>query len=177
VHCRVALALAGVVVVAGCSGGSSAGGSSPAPSATSSHVDRAAIESVLDHVVSGLHAATSISGAGGVSDDAAALNGAAKELDSAGQALNPAPAGVPSTTALTVSTGLLRISGLLGNSARCLTAQAQTKQPSTTPCLPPLRKAEKQDASLARGLISLAAYGTRSPKSFEAKLVAALRGR
>lgn len=132
---------------------------------------------VLDHVVAGLRTATSISGSGSVGDAATSLHRAAAELDSAGQALNPPPTGVPATASLAVSTGLLRISDLLEQSAGCLDKQVAAAHPSTAPCLPPLRRAERQDAGLARALIGLAQYGQRSPKLFERQLVAALRGR
>jgi hypothetical protein len=169
------LAAAAFVAAAGCSSGSSGGA---APSASPSRgPDRAAIQLILDNVLSGLRSATSISGHGSVGDAATSLHRASAELDSAGQALNPAPTGVPSAAALGVSTGLLRVSGLLEESATCLDKQVAATHPSTASCLPPLRSAERQDAGLARALIGLAQYGQRSPKTFERLLVAALRGR
>jgi hypothetical protein len=128
-------------------------------------------------VVTGLRTATSISGSGTIAGTARELHSASTELESAGDALNPPPAGVPAAKALPVSTGLLRIGSLLGRASDCLASQATATHPSTAPCLPPLRQAEARNATLARGLISLAAYGSKSPKVFEHALVGALHGR
>lgn len=170
------LLVAGTTLTAACSSGSS-GGAAPTATATQVSVNQAAVDVLLSHVLTGLRAATSVSSSDTIAAAARSLHTASVDLRAAGDALNPPPAGVPSATSLPVSTGLLRISGLLGQASSCLTAQSHAKSPSTKPCLPPLRKAEQRDASVAHGLIRLAVYGSKSPRSFEADLVAALRGK
>jgi len=167
----------GVLALAGCSSGSSAGGA-PAPTSTASQgIDRASVDAALDQVLAGLQAATAISASGGLGAAATGLLHAASDLDAAAKALNPSPAGVPDATALPVSTGLFRVADLLTKSGTCLTAQAALPTPNPKVCLPPLRKAEARDAALSHGLISLSVYGSKSPKVFESELVAALGGR
>jgi pectin methylesterase-like acyl-CoA thioesterase len=85
-------------------------------------------------------------------------------------------AGLPRSVITPVATGLTRVAGQLGQAGRCLSAQAAAAKPDPTTCVPLLRQAEAQDAAIAHGLISLSAYGTESPKAFEADLVAALHG-
>jgi hypothetical protein len=164
---------------AACSSGSggSTGGGSPTPTATASvRIDESAVDAALAHVLSGLRTATSISASSSIISAARALHAAAADLQGGADGLNPPPAGVPSAKSLSVSTGLLHIAGLLKQSGDCLAVQARAKTPSTARCLPPLRRAEHQDAKIARGLISIAVYGSTSPKAFERKLVAALHG-
>jgi hypothetical protein len=170
------LATTALLLAAACSSGSS-GGSAPAPTPTNPHprIDRAAVSAALSGVLTGLRAATSISATDGISRDAAMLQHASDDLDAAGNALNPSPTGVPEAVSLPVSTGLLRISGLLHTSATCLAGQAHAASPATKPCLPPLRQANAKTGSLAHALVSLAAFGTQSPKSFESDLVNALQ--
>jgi hypothetical protein len=165
-------------VVAACSSGSS-GGSSPTPSrpASAGGVDRAAVASVLSHVLIGLRTVTSISRHAGFGQAAASLQSASNELAAAGRSLNPTPTGVPTTTALPVSTGLLRISGLLHQSSTCLARQPHAASPSAKPCLSPLQQANAKTGALAHELVSLAVYGRQSPKTFESDLVDALHGR
>jgi hypothetical protein len=174
------LILAGTVLAAACS--SSSGGPPPAAGSSSASaspgaVDRSTVDRALAQVVTGLRAATSISSSDSISTAARSLHTAAAALRSAGDALNPTPAGVPVAQSLPLSTGLLRISYLLGQASSCLVAQSHAKQPSTTRCLPPLRQAEQRDASVAHALISLAVYGSKSPRVIESELVAALHGK
>jgi hypothetical protein len=184
---RVVLLLfvVGAALVGGCSSSGSAG-SAPtvaATSATSSassssgNVDESTVDSALAHVITGLRTATSAGTAHSITAIASSLRSASTDLRTAGAALDPPPAGVPAATSVPVATGLLRISGLLAQASGCLTAQAHAKHPSTKRCLPPLRQAEQRDASIAHGLISLAAYGSKSPRVIESELVKALRGK
>jgi hypothetical protein len=133
------------------------------------------VAAALRGVLTGLRTATSVSAQDGISRDAAMLQHASGDLDAAGNALNPTPTGVPAAISLPVSTGLLRISGLLHASASCLSRQAGAAAPSTEPCLKPLRQANANTGSLSHALVSLAAFGTQSPKAFESDLVNALQ--
>ena len=169
------LATAALLLAAACSSGSS-GGSASSPTPTNPHpdIDRAAVAAALNGVLAGLRTATSVSAKDGISRDAALLQHASDDLDTAGNALNPSPRGVPAAISLPVSTGLLRISGLLHASATCLSRQAHAAAPSTKPCLTPLRQANAKTGALAHALVSLSAFGSQSPKSFESDLVNAL---
>jgi hypothetical protein len=123
-----------------------------------------------------LRTVTSISHQPGFARAAAALQRASGQLDAAGNALNPSPTGVPAAVSLPVSTAVLRIAGLFHVSATCLSRQEQAASPSTKPCVAPLRQANARTGTLAHALVSLAAFGTESPKRFESDLVNALHG-
>jgi hypothetical protein len=175
-----AVLVAAGMLAAACSSGSSGSGGAASPTPTDSgsvRIDESAVDAAMSHVLSGLRSATSISASSSITSAARSLDSASSELQAGANGLNPPPAGVPSAKSLAVSTGLLRIAGLLKQSANCLAVQARAKTPSTARCLPPLRRAERRDASIARGLISIAVYGSTSPKAFERKLVAALHGK
>jgi hypothetical protein len=174
-----------LVAAAALTGGcSSSGSTGPAPtpatssaSSSSAAVDESAVDTALSQVITGLRTATSAATEHSIPAIADSLKTASGDLRTAGDSLNPAPTGVPAATSLPVAAGLIRISGLLAQASGCLTAQAHAKHPSTKQCLPPLRQAEKRDASIAHGLISLAAYGSKSPKVIERQLVKALHGK
>jgi hypothetical protein len=140
-------------------------------------VDRAGVTTILNEVLSGLRAATSVSDKTPLGDVAQSLLHASTSLAEAGQALNATPAGVPQTIAVPIAIRLDRLGRLLHRASTCLTAQAGHAHPDPAPCLPPLRRAEANDAALAHQLISLAAYGEVSPKLFESHLVQALHGK
>jgi hypothetical protein len=168
----------------GCSGTSSGAAvpnSSPTPTASPlanpDSVDRAGVEVILVDVLRGLHSATSISRGASLDTIAGSLQQASQSLGAAAQGLDATPAGVPQTLAVPIAVRLNRLSGLLHSSASCLSRHAREGGTGTRACLPPLRRAEAKDAALAHQLISLAAYGSQSPKLFESRLVQALQGR
>jgi hypothetical protein len=170
----VVVVLAFGTAIAGCSSASS-GGAAPAPTGSAA-LDRTQVATVLSDVLTGLQSVSSIGAKSDVETAGTALASASGHLKTAGDTLQAGVPGVPLQLSDLVSTGLLRVAGLLGQSATCLTAQSPAKHPDPSSCLPPLRAAEAKDASLARGLITLSAYGTVPTKTFEADLVAALGG-
>jgi hypothetical protein len=174
---RAGVVLAALAVIAAC-GGSSSGGSpasSPTPTGTTG-IDRAAVGTALGDVLTGLTTVQGITRQTSINDAAGALQDASAGLKTAADTLTAGPQGVPSAVSEPVATGLARASALLGQAATCLTDEVATKHPDTTKCVPPLRQAEVKNAALARALITLSAYGTESPKTFESDLVAALGG-
>jgi hypothetical protein len=176
-----AVPVVALLLLVGCSSGSgsSSGSPTPTPSPTATRgtavVDRAGVDSVLGDVLSGLRAATSVPRGATVAGAAAAIQRAADDFAAAGQALIPIPAGVPAGAAAPVSQRVLQLSGLFHDAAACLERQSRAQAPDTRRCLPPLRRANAKDNKLAHELISLAVYGSRSPKTFESKLVHALK--
>lgn len=182
---RRALAVAAAVaiaVVAGCSSGSSgagpAVGAAGSPSARSTGIDRATVDSALSDVLAGLR--TLVTASPGQPDKAtivAAAQHAANDLNTAAGKLSPAPTGVPQQTITPVSTALLTIATLINRTASCLDALPTVTRRSAASCSQPLRHADKLTPQLAHDLISLSAYGSSSPDRFESNLLAALHGK
>jgi hypothetical protein len=132
------------------------------------------VDGVLSDVLAGLRAATSVPRGASVAEAAASIQHAADRFALAGRGLTPTPAGVPLVVAGPVATRVGQLSALFQQSATCLARQEHVSVPDTTPCLPPLRRANQKDAQLAHELIGLAVYSSRSPKTFESQLVHAL---
>jgi hypothetical protein len=134
-------------------------------------VDRPAVDVILGHVLDGLRFATSIRSGSNRVIEVTALKNASSSLAIAAHELAPAPLGVARPFASSVSTKLGRVSGLLKQASGCLAHRSQLRA-----CVAPLQRANTHDAALAHNLISLAAFGSKSPTVFEHELTAALGG-
>jgi hypothetical protein len=176
---RLRLPLVALVLLTAvaCSSSSSGGGTvvSPPGPAESSATGEGAVDAVLTEVLAGLRAATSIAPGSDLGDDAAALRDASTRLLTASAAVVRLAA-PPKVLVFRLRRGLHTVGDLLGRAGECLKTQSGAATPDQTKCLPPLRRAEHKDAAIAHDLISLSAYGSVSPKTFERQLVAALRG-
>jgi hypothetical protein len=128
----------------------------------------------LQRVLAGLTVVTSISAHSSIAHDAAALATASQDFATAGQGAGQLGSGVPASVSSPVASRLAALDQLFGTAARCLKRQAGVKVPDTRKCVPPLRRANANDAQLSRELISLAVYSSQSPKTFESQLVKAL---
>jgi hypothetical protein len=137
-------------------------------------VNRRLVDSVLQRVVAGLTVVTSIPAHSSIAHDAGALATASQDFATASQGAGQLGAGVPGSVSSPVVSRLASLGQLFGTAARCLQHQASAKVPDTRKCVPPLRRANANDAELSRELISLAVYSSQSPKTFEAQLVKAL---
>jgi hypothetical protein len=167
-----------LAVAVGCSS-SSTGTSGPDPTSAStsaSSPDKKAVDAILDEVVNGLETVSGVGADSSLTDAATALSDASTKLAHASQQLTPPPGSVPDAVAAPAATSLTRLSELLDQAATCLRTQAAAQTPDARKCLPPLRSAQQNDAAVSRELISLAAYGSRTPAAFERSLVQALRG-
>lgn len=171
-----------VALAAGCSSGSSGGGrdtnGSPLPTALNA-IDRTTVDTSLSDVLRGLRALTSLPAGASAADTITGLNTASTDLKNAADVLSPTPNGVPYATVQPVTAALDEISNLIDDASRCLVSRQNGQadgETSVMSCAHPLRVADKATGQLAQDLISLAAYGSKSPTSFEQSLVTVLHG-
>lgn len=175
---RSIIAAAGVValvLIAGCSSSSSSGpdaGGSPLPTSVNA-IDRTSVDTSLSDVLHGLRALTSLPAGASSTATISGLNTAARDLKNAASSLSPTPNGVPYSTVQPVTSALTTISNLIDDASICLSHHTGSAAAS---CAAPLRRADKATGQLAQDLISLAAYGSTSPTSFEQSLVTVLHG-
>jgi hypothetical protein len=128
----------------------------------------------LTQVLGGLTVVTAIPAGASVAHDAGVLQTASQDFSAAHQGVSQLGAGVPSSVSSPVASRLVQLSELFEAASVCLQGQAHVKVPHTRKCLPPLRKANANDAQLSRELISFAVYSSLSPTTFEGQLVKAL---
>jgi hypothetical protein len=138
-------------------------------------VDRRGVDAALGDVLTGLRTATGIRPGEAVGRTAKALADASAEFVAAGAGLAPAPAGVPESAAAPAAIRLAQLGRLFRQAADCMTRQSRKATPEAKACLPPLRRANANDSRLAHELINVSAYGSMSPKTFESRLVKALK--
>jgi hypothetical protein len=175
----VATATVAIALAAGCSSSSSAGApdasGSPVPTSANA-IDRTSVDTTLSDVLHGLRALTSLPQGASAASTITGLNTASSDLKNAAGALSPIPNGVPYSTVQPVAAALLTVSNLMDDASICLSQNGGGGPGSAASCADPLRRADKATGQLARDLISLAAYGSKSPTSFEQSLVTVLHG-
>jgi hypothetical protein len=139
-------------------------------------VDRRGVDSALDEVLVALRTGNSVTQGATFAKAVSVLSRASTDFVTAGGDFSAASTGIPVTVVTPVVTRMKQLGVLFHSAANCLTKQSRAKNPDPRRCQSPLRQANAGDAQLAHELISLAAYSSQSPKTFESQLVKALHG-